>query len=62
MEQKNFTCRVDGNLKQDFIRAAKTNDRSASVLVRDFMRDYVTRMEINKKNETTNQEELKNSR
>jgi len=41
MEQTNFTCRVDAELKQAFIRAAKANDRSASVLIRDFMRDYV---------------------
>ncbi|WP_417522227.1 hypothetical protein [Marinobacter sp.] len=41
MEQTNFTCRVDASLKQAFIRAAKANDRPASVLIRDFMRDYV---------------------
>jgi predicted transcriptional regulator len=43
MEQTNFTCRVDANLKRAFIRAAKANDRPASVLIRDFMRDYVQR-------------------
>jgi predicted transcriptional regulator len=43
MEQKNFTCRVDADLKQAFLRAAKANDRTASVLIRDFMRDYVQR-------------------
>jgi predicted transcriptional regulator len=43
MEQTNFTCRVDADLKQAFLRAAKANDRSASVLIRDFMRDYVQR-------------------
>lgn len=43
MEQANFTCRVDADLKQAFLRAAKANDRSASVLIRDFMRDYVQR-------------------
>lgn len=41
MEQTNFTCRVDADLKHAFIRAAKANDRPASVLIRDFMRDYV---------------------
>jgi predicted transcriptional regulator len=41
MSQKNFTCRVDEELKNSFLLAAKSNDRSASVLVRDFMRDYV---------------------
>jgi predicted transcriptional regulator len=43
MEQTNFTCRVDTDLKQAFLRAAKANDRPASVLIRDFMRDYVQR-------------------
>lgn len=43
MEQTNFTCRVDAELKQAFLRAAKANDRSASMLIRDFMRDYVQR-------------------
>jgi predicted transcriptional regulator len=43
MEQTNFTCRVDSDLKQAFLRAAKANDRPASVLIRDFMRDYVQR-------------------
>ena len=42
-QQTNFTCRVDADLKQAFLRAAKANDRSASVLIRDFMRDYVQR-------------------
>lgn len=41
LEQTNFTCRVDVDLKQAFLRAAKANDRPASVLIRDFMRDYV---------------------
>lgn len=40
-QQSNFTCRVDADLKQAFLRAAKANDRPASVLIRDFMRDYV---------------------
>ena len=42
-QQTNFTCRVDADLKQAFLRAAKANDRPASVLIRDFMRDYVQR-------------------
>lgn len=40
-QQTNFTCRVDADLKQAFLRAAKANDRPASVLIRDFMREYV---------------------
>lgn len=45
MNQKNFTCRVDEELKTAFLDAAKANDRPASVLIRDFMRDYVRRAE-----------------
>ena len=40
-QQSNFTCRVDAELKQAFLRAAKANDRPASVLIRDFMREYI---------------------
>jgi predicted transcriptional regulator len=40
-QQTNFTCRVDADLKRAFLRAAKANDRPASVLIRDFMRGYV---------------------
>ncbi|MGN5166407.1 hypothetical protein [Aeromonas veronii] len=43
MVQTNFTCRVDLGLKEAFLLAAKANDRPASVLIRDFMRDYVQR-------------------
>lgn len=42
-QQTNFTCRVDIDLKQAFLRAAKANDRPASVLIRDFMREYIQR-------------------
>lgn len=41
MAQENFTCRVDEDSKQALLKAAKANDRPASVLIRDFMRDYV---------------------
>ena len=43
MQKCNFTCRGDADLKRAFVRAAKSHDRSASVLIRDFMRDYVKR-------------------
>jgi len=33
--------RVDSNLKDQFIACARSNDRTGSQLVRDFMRDYV---------------------
>jgi len=39
--QTNFTCRVEDDLKKAFLRAAKFSDRPASVLIRDFMREYV---------------------
>jgi len=43
MADTNFTFRVDEDLKTEFTRAAKANDRPASILLRDFMRDYVNR-------------------
>ena len=43
MADTNFTFRVDEDLKAEFTRAARANDRPASILLRDFMRDYVNR-------------------
>ncbi len=43
MAGTNFTFRVDEDLKAEFARAARANDRPASILLRDFMRDYVNR-------------------
>jgi predicted transcriptional regulator len=36
-----FTVRVDSDLKDAFLSAAQSQDRTASQLIRDFMRDYV---------------------
>lgn len=36
-----FTIRVEPDLKDAFVAAAKSQDRTASQLVRDYMRDYV---------------------
>ncbi|MEA0792622.1 ribbon-helix-helix protein, CopG family [Xanthomonas campestris pv. campestris] len=41
--ESTFTFRVDATLKKAFEQAAKSNDRSSSQLLRDFMRDYVKR-------------------
>jgi predicted transcriptional regulator len=38
-----FTFRVEPGLKDAFVQAARSNDRSASLLIRDFMREYVER-------------------
>lgn len=35
-----FSFRVEESLKKSFELAAKSNDRSSSQLLRDFMRDY----------------------
>lgn len=43
MSETNFTFRVDTELKAEFAAAAKASDRPASILLRDFMRDYVRR-------------------
>ncbi|WP_413208445.1 CopG family ribbon-helix-helix protein [Rhodospirillum sp. A1_3_36] len=37
----NFTFRVDDDLKAAFVLAAKANNRTASLLVRDYMAAYV---------------------
>ena len=36
-----ITIRVQPDLKKAFDAAAKTNDRPAAMLLRDFMREYV---------------------
>lgn len=36
-----FTVRVETGLRDAFVSAAKSQDRTASQLLRDFMRDYV---------------------
>lgn len=43
MAETSFTFRVDDALKAQFTEAAKADDRPASLLLRDFMRDYVRR-------------------
>lgn len=53
MPQSNFTCRLDSELKKAFIKAAKANDRSASVLIRDFMRDYIRNFGNSQKKESS---------
>jgi predicted transcriptional regulator len=37
----NFTMRVDDDLKAAFVAAAKRRNRTASLLVRDYMQVYV---------------------
>ena len=41
MSEATFTFRVDEALKSEFSNAAKSRDRSAAQLLRDFMRDFV---------------------
>jgi predicted transcriptional regulator len=45
MPETTFTFRVDQELKEAFTETARANDRPASQLLRDFMRDYVDRAE-----------------
>jgi predicted transcriptional regulator len=45
MTETNFTFRVEDDLKDRFVGAAQTNDRSASMLLRDFMQNYVEKTE-----------------
>jgi predicted transcriptional regulator len=41
MNEATFTFRVDEVLKSEFSNAAKSRDRNAAQLLRDFMRDFV---------------------
>ena len=41
MSEATFTFRVDEALKSEFSCAAKSRDRNAAQLLRDFMRDFV---------------------
>jgi predicted transcriptional regulator len=41
MSEATFTFRVDETLKTEFSTAAKTRDRNAAQLLRDFMREFV---------------------
>jgi len=41
VEQKRLNVRVDAHLVDAFLAVAAANDRTASQLVRDFMREYV---------------------
>lgn len=41
MSEATFTFRVDEALKSEFSTAAKSRDRNAAQLLRDFMRDFV---------------------
>jgi len=41
MNETTFTFRVDESLKAEFSTAAKSRDRNAAQLLRDFMRDFV---------------------
>lgn len=41
--EKTVTLKVERDLADAFKRAAKANDRSQSLLIRDFMKDYVNR-------------------
>ena len=41
MGEATFTFRVDQVLKDEFSKAAKSRDRNAAQLLRDFMRDFV---------------------
>ncbi len=45
MSESTFTFRVDEALKSEFSNAAKSRDRNAAQLLRDFMRDFVQRQQ-----------------
>ncbi len=46
MNEATFTFRVDEALKSEFSSAAKSRDRNAAQLLRDFMRDFVQQQQL----------------
>lgn len=45
MNEATLTFRVDETLKDQFSNAAKSRDRTAAQLLRDFMRDFVSQQQ-----------------
>lgn len=52
MSEATFTFRVDEALKTEFSIAAKTRDRNAAQLLRDFMRDFVRQQQETAEHDT----------
>lgn len=42
-DSSGFRIRVDGQLRQEFISACRSQDRSAAQVLREFMRGYVAK-------------------
>lgn len=62
MSESTVVIRVDDELKIAFASAAKAADRTASQLLRDFMRDFVSRQSQQKEYEHWLQEKVDLSR
>ncbi|GAK29605.1 hypothetical protein [Serratia liquefaciens] len=62
MSESTVVIRVDDELKMAFASAAKAADRTASQLLRDFMRDFVSRQSQQKEYEQWLQEKVDLSR
>ncbi|CAI1124519.1 CopG family ribbon-helix-helix protein [Serratia quinivorans] len=62
MSESTVVIRVDDELKMAFVSAAKAADRTASQLLRDFMRDFVSRQSQQKEYEQWLQEKVELSR
>lgn len=45
MSETTLTLRLDAELKAQFAKAAKQNDRTSAQLIRDYMRDYLEQQE-----------------
>lgn len=45
MAESTFTFRVEDELKDAFNQIARANDRTGAQLLRDFMRDYISRQQ-----------------
>ncbi len=58
MSQATFTFRVDGDLKDNFARIAKSMDRTGAQLLRDYMRNLVRRQKEVEEHDTWFREQV----
>lgn len=59
MPQSTLTFRVDEELKERFSAAAKSQDRSSAQLLRDFMREFVSKQQRESHRDAWFQEQVK---
>lgn len=58
MKESGLRIRVDGQLREDFLRACKKDDLAAAQVLRAFMRMYLERQQRGQQTELFSEEEL----